>query len=479
MEKYDAYKKEKEEKKKMYAMMDDGKAEMIKAQIEDARILNSKKVMDIFQESLKTSEEWAKNNDTSNVSDDFVIPGTTKVEGITCSAFLDNEVIKQHDEDIKNMLNELPEQFHLQGGGGYSFLQACYDKHNHHWGEQMHMQALFMMGVAAGMVRALFPKDLWIALPGGVPYYVIDTTKEWKEDKRDKCNIVAAGIADEEDENEAVNDTYQKEINEIVKATEKKEKDLHEELISLLKECSFRKDDSLYENLLDHLLYEAMEVVRTVIWFTNRFDKVQFKEFNEETAENIEQRMGVMLNIIEHVNNCSPDLKILLSETAMLEKNKAVELYNNKILALERAIPTAWMYTFPALEMEYDKCRLGENSSDFIRRKSLREFLKNREDFQEYGITKIEQKDLDSMIEMISNKKFYANGIPEETPNYHQLKIYLELIEKLGLTVQDCEYMKSVIEINEEKQKIQQELYSNIYGKKYAANSCAAAAMDE
>ena len=174
----------KKEKAKFAVLMDDATALRLKKQIEDARILNSRKVSGIFDEALKLSEEWAKNNDTSNLPEDFVIPGTVLVHGITFKCFFDKSVIEKHDKEIKDMLNELPESFQLNGGGGYSFQQACYDKHGYHWGEHHDMQILFMLGMAADYVRCLLPRSLWGILPGGVPYYVIDTTGEWKDNAK-------------------------------------------------------------------------------------------------------------------------------------------------------------------------------------------------------------------------------------------------------------------------------------------------------
>lgn len=171
----------KKEKAKFAVLMDDATALRPKKQIEDARVLNSRKVSGIFDEVLKLSEEWVKNNDTSDLPEDFVIPGTVSVHGITLQCFFDKSVIEKYDKEIKDMLNELPDSFRLNGGGGYSFQQACYDKHGNHWGEHHDMQILFMLGMAASYVRCPFPRSLWRILPGGMPYYVIDTTGEWKD----------------------------------------------------------------------------------------------------------------------------------------------------------------------------------------------------------------------------------------------------------------------------------------------------------
>jgi len=53
-------------------------------------------------------------------------------------------------------------------------LNACYTKAGEHWGEHVSMDRLFTLGQAAGYVKCCLPRELWPALPGSMPYYVID-----------------------------------------------------------------------------------------------------------------------------------------------------------------------------------------------------------------------------------------------------------------------------------------------------------------
>lgn len=60
-------------------------------------------------------------------------------------------------------------------GGGWTFLNACHDRHGNLWtGFHRRMEELFMLGLAIGKVHCLFPRDLWDALPGGMPFYMVD-----------------------------------------------------------------------------------------------------------------------------------------------------------------------------------------------------------------------------------------------------------------------------------------------------------------
>lgn len=97
------------------------------------------------------------------------------VEGIVFDAMLNPAKLDEHRELITQMLMELPDQFRRSGGGGWSFLNACEDRHGNLWtGLHQTMSMLFLLGEGIGMVKSQLPKHMWPMLPGGMPYYVIE-----------------------------------------------------------------------------------------------------------------------------------------------------------------------------------------------------------------------------------------------------------------------------------------------------------------
>lgn len=98
-----------------------------------------------------------------------------EVDAIVGSVRFDKAKLADHAELIAAMLLELPTQFLSTGGGGWSFLNACDDRHGNQWtGLQRTMAHLFALGLGIGMVKTLLPRELWDALPGGMPYYVVE-----------------------------------------------------------------------------------------------------------------------------------------------------------------------------------------------------------------------------------------------------------------------------------------------------------------
>lgn len=128
-------------------------------------VLTPDKVKNIFMDCLFQENE---------IVDGKPIVEPIISEGIICIVGFHPERVKNHTEEIINMLNELPAEFHEKTGGGWSFLNACNDKHGNQWtGLHQTMEQLFQLGIAIGKVSCLLPRDQWKSLPGGVPYYQI------------------------------------------------------------------------------------------------------------------------------------------------------------------------------------------------------------------------------------------------------------------------------------------------------------------
>src|SRR5260370_37754649 len=125
----------------------------------NAALLTAERVEELFRQCLAA---------TAGQEDAITI------QGIVNAAAFRPEAIENHQEDIGRLLAELPEPFQESGGGGWSFLNACNDRHGHQWtGLHTTMAMLFGLGLGLGLVECLLPRDLCEALPGGMPYYII------------------------------------------------------------------------------------------------------------------------------------------------------------------------------------------------------------------------------------------------------------------------------------------------------------------
>jgi hypothetical protein len=122
--------------------------------------LTAENVHHVFMDCLFDDEEEKKN--------------PVIAEGITVNVGFKPDKIQKNEENIYNMLKQLPDSFQKDSGGGMSFLQACEDKEGNQWtGMHQTMQELFLLGLASGKARYCLPKDLWSALPGGMPYLMV------------------------------------------------------------------------------------------------------------------------------------------------------------------------------------------------------------------------------------------------------------------------------------------------------------------
>lgn len=106
-------------------------------------------------------------------------PEPIKVHSVMLNAGFNSVKVKAQTENIKAMLNELSLDFFpvdQGGGGGMSFLQLCVTRDGEQWGEHRNCDELMALGMAAGFCTFLMERDLWRALPGGMPYISVNTS---------------------------------------------------------------------------------------------------------------------------------------------------------------------------------------------------------------------------------------------------------------------------------------------------------------
>ncbi|MCK9460619.1 MAG: hypothetical protein M0R80_13355 [Proteobacteria bacterium] len=95
------------------------------------------------------------------------------VEGVITNFKFHPGRLSNHREDIISMLNDLPEDFQKDKGGGWSFLNACVDRLGRQWGEHINIEQLLVLGIAIKYAKILLPRDMWNILPGGMPYFSV------------------------------------------------------------------------------------------------------------------------------------------------------------------------------------------------------------------------------------------------------------------------------------------------------------------
>lgn len=101
--------------------------------------------------------------------------GTVIVHGVAHDYGFHPTRLEDKRSKVATWLSALPQEFHLSSGGGWSFLNACNQENGVQWtGLHLRMEQLFCLGIGLGFVRCLLPREIWGALPGGVPFYVID-----------------------------------------------------------------------------------------------------------------------------------------------------------------------------------------------------------------------------------------------------------------------------------------------------------------
>ena len=128
-------------------------------------ILTSENVHNTYKECLLKDEEVADNSPLV----DFVIG-----EGISHAGVFNSERLEANREKIANMVDEI-----ASIENGPSFLNMCVDKNGNLWtGDQGTVDLLVQLGTATEALSYPLPRDMWEALPGGVPLVVRNHEKD-------------------------------------------------------------------------------------------------------------------------------------------------------------------------------------------------------------------------------------------------------------------------------------------------------------
>ncbi len=129
--------------------------------------LTGENVERIFVDCLYRSEEWDPETKATP-------PGAVIVQGIMVDFGFHPGRIAQHRAELLEMIKELPEPFFSgSDGGGWSFLAMCNDRDGRQWADlHLTMEKLMCLAMAAKLASYCAPREIWGALPGGMPYVV-------------------------------------------------------------------------------------------------------------------------------------------------------------------------------------------------------------------------------------------------------------------------------------------------------------------
>lgn len=102
-----------------------------------------------------------------------------RVEGVVLEEVMLHPLrVAKNKTVIEDLLLLLDNSFMADGGGGASFLNMCVDKHGVQWtGVHSVQEELFILGRAIGAAHFVVPRQYWDALPGGMPFVIIEVSR--------------------------------------------------------------------------------------------------------------------------------------------------------------------------------------------------------------------------------------------------------------------------------------------------------------
>lgn len=103
------------------------------------------------------------------------------INGVIQNFILRKDKLKEHEEQIREFLSEMSDEYFMDKGKGWTFLNMCLDRHGRQWGEHVHMEMLVVLGIGIGCVHYILERGFWFILPGSMPYIAIDLSKRMGE----------------------------------------------------------------------------------------------------------------------------------------------------------------------------------------------------------------------------------------------------------------------------------------------------------
>jgi hypothetical protein len=98
-------------------------------------------------------------------------PAGDVIRGILHSYSLDVAKVASHRGEIVAMLEQWPEEFFDNGGGGWTFLNLCETRDGVLWtGLHLRCEQLCVLADVLGLLSYPLPRDMWSMMPGGLPY---------------------------------------------------------------------------------------------------------------------------------------------------------------------------------------------------------------------------------------------------------------------------------------------------------------------
>lgn len=153
----------------------------------DRPMISAERVHEILKDCLYKEEEL--NPETPDEPPEEAIIA----KGIQTIFAFHPERLENHREEVKEILEELPEAFRISKGGGWSFLNMTTTQENilqnrnspEPWGEQAAAQELACLAIGLGLGEWI-GVEMQEALPGGMPYFVyydVEIPNEHKEEE--------------------------------------------------------------------------------------------------------------------------------------------------------------------------------------------------------------------------------------------------------------------------------------------------------
>jgi len=93
------------------------------------------------------------------------------VDGFVQTFAFHRDRLEANRSAIKILIRDVVDDtFLLGGGGGNTAIYLTVDRTGQNWADQATAEAFFCLAAGLGLATYSVPRELWVAMPGGMPY---------------------------------------------------------------------------------------------------------------------------------------------------------------------------------------------------------------------------------------------------------------------------------------------------------------------
>lgn len=203
------------------------------------------------------------------------------------------------------------------------------------------------------------------------------------------------------------------------------------------------EEHGIEDNLFDLALYYSVEIARYAAFSCNRYRNKEVPENIYTRKNQLDPYIDRLCTIYDMLDSLSNETVSFLRDTSNVVKNCTLQEINSSLLQMQLDLDTKMNHCVPCRDIDYERIRLGEDSSKYKRLLYLRKIV----DENEF----LSNKYLCRLVDILDHGK---KVIEYQWCTEREYNEKYSFIQTHNLCNNDIEYMISYIEKSKEDSNV-------------------------